>query len=97
MGELELHRPKEYDTRKQASDPITGGSAAVLTTIAVRFGSFVLTLIGETDRPPPSPFVSNRRQDYTRGIGQIFINPPKGIINTTTAIPKGTSPLALVL
>jgi hypothetical protein len=23
------------------------------------------------------------------GIGQIFINPPKGIINTTTAIPRG--------
>jgi sterol 3beta-glucosyltransferase len=51
MGELELHRPKEYDTRKQASDPITGGSAAVLTTIAVRFGSLILMLIGKTDRP----------------------------------------------
>jgi sterol 3beta-glucosyltransferase len=28
-------------------------------------------------------------QNYTAGIAQIFYNPPKGLLNSTTAIPKG--------
>lgn len=31
--------------------------------------------------------------NYQAGIAQIFYNPPKGIINTTTAIPKGAADL----
>ncbi|KAG9011900.1 hypothetical protein FRB94_007336 [Tulasnella sp. JGI-2019a] len=30
LDSLVLSRPKEYDTRKEATDPITGGAAAVL-------------------------------------------------------------------
>ncbi|KAL7410756.1 hypothetical protein BDY24DRAFT_398395 [Mrakia frigida] len=61
LKSLEPHRPKEYDSRKQATDPITGGASAILSTVT----------------------------NYYVGIGTIFINPPKGIINTATAIPKG--------
>lgn len=28
-------------------------------------------------------------QNYTSGIAQIFYNPPKGLLNSTTAIPRG--------
>lgn len=64
LSELEPHRPKEYDTRKQATDPITGGASEILRTVA----------------------------NYYMGIGQLFINPPKGVINTATAIPKVRRP-----
>ncbi|WVQ83693.1 hypothetical protein IAT38_005837 [Cryptococcus sp. DSM 104549] len=58
---LEPHRPKEYDSRKAISDPVTGGATAILSTVT----------------------------NYYAGIAQIFYNPPKGIINTATAIPRG--------
>ncbi|KAK4687648.1 hypothetical protein P7C73_g2470, partial [Tremellales sp. Uapishka_1] len=61
ITKLEPHRPKEYDTRRHVSDPLTGGGAAIFSTIT----------------------------NYYAGIAQIFYNPPKGIINTATAIPKG--------
>nr|XP_019043873.1 hypothetical protein I302_07144 [Kwoniella bestiolae CBS 10118]OCF22803.1 hypothetical protein I302_07144 [Kwoniella bestiolae CBS 10118] len=59
--ELEIHRAKEYDSKRRVVDPISGGATAILGTIT----------------------------GYYAGIAQIFYNPPKGIINTTTAIPKG--------
>ncbi|KAK8853459.1 hypothetical protein IAR55_004166 [Kwoniella newhampshirensis] len=58
---LEPHRPKEYDSRRSVSDPLTGGASAILSTVT----------------------------NYYSGIAQIFYNPPKGIINTATAIPRG--------
>ncbi|OCF44536.1 hypothetical protein I317_01608 [Kwoniella heveanensis CBS 569] len=58
---LEPHRPKEYDSRKGISDPLSGGATAILGTVT----------------------------GYYAGIAQIFYDPPKGIINTATAIPKG--------
>ncbi|KAH7911918.1 glycosyltransferase family 1 protein [Hygrophoropsis aurantiaca] len=61
MKELDLHRSKEYDSRKDITDPITGGGSAIFWTVT----------------------------HYYAGIAQIFYNPGKGIINTTTAIPKG--------
>jgi hypothetical protein len=36
MSDLEVHRPKEYPTRKQPTDPISGGATAVLAVVAVR-------------------------------------------------------------
>ncbi|OCF77518.1 hypothetical protein I204_01506 [Kwoniella mangroviensis CBS 8886] len=59
--ELEIHRAKEYDSKRRVVDPISGGASAIFGTIT----------------------------GYYAGIAQIFYNPPKGIINTTTAIPKG--------
>jgi sterol 3beta-glucosyltransferase len=61
MSELEIHRPKEYPTRKQATDPISGGATAVLGVV-INSGA---------------------------GFAQIFTNPPKGLLNTTMAIPRG--------
>jgi sterol 3beta-glucosyltransferase len=60
LAELEPHRPKEYDTHKPATDPVTGGASEILRTVA----------------------------NYYKGIGTLFINPPKGVIDTATAIPK---------
>lgn len=54
-------RSKEYPTKAEATDPISGGAAAILRTIT----------------------------NHYAGIAQIFYNPPKGIVNTTTAIPQG--------
>ncbi|WWC91963.1 uncharacterized protein L201_006916 [Kwoniella dendrophila CBS 6074] len=59
--ELEVHRAKEYDSKRKVLDPISGGATAIFGTIT----------------------------GYYAGIAQIFYNPPKGIINTTTAIPRG--------
>ncbi|WRT69975.1 uncharacterized protein IL334_006966 [Kwoniella shivajii] len=59
--DLEIHRSKEYDSKRKVSDPISGGATAIFGTIT----------------------------GYYAGIAQIFYNPPKGIINTTTAIPRG--------
>ncbi|KAG9102858.1 hypothetical protein FRC06_000972 [Ceratobasidium sp. 370] len=61
MKRLQPHRTKEYDTHKQATDPITGGSIEIMRTVT----------------------------HYYAGIAQIFYSPLKGIINTTTAIPRG--------
>ncbi|KAJ6630253.1 glycosyltransferase family 1 protein [Mycena sp. CBHHK59/15] len=61
MSNLDPHRTKEYDTRKQVSDPVTGGASAIYWTVT----------------------------HYYAGIAQIFYSPVKGIINTTTAIPRG--------
>ncbi|KZT36345.1 UDP-Glycosyltransferase/glycogen phosphorylase [Sistotremastrum suecicum HHB10207 ss-3] len=61
VNTLDAHRPKEYETRKKVSDPVTGGASAIFWTIT----------------------------HYYAGIAQIFYNPPKGIVNTTTAIPRG--------
>ncbi|KAJ7063648.1 glycosyltransferase family 1 protein [Mycena amicta] len=58
---LDLHRPKEYDTRKEVSDPVTGGASAIFWTVT----------------------------HYYAGIAQIFYSPVKGVIKTTTAIPRG--------
>ncbi|KAH7928152.1 glycosyltransferase family 1 protein [Leucogyrophana mollusca] len=61
IKELDLHRAKEYDSRKDITDPVTGGGSAIFWTVT----------------------------HYYAGIAQIFYDPGKGIINTTTAIPKG--------
>ncbi|KAJ6606176.1 UDP-Glycosyltransferase/glycogen phosphorylase [Mycena vulgaris] len=61
MSSLDQHRTKEYDTRKQVSDPVTGGASAIYWTVT----------------------------HYYAGIAQIFYSPVKGIIKTTTAIPRG--------
>ncbi|KAG8797604.1 hypothetical protein FRC16_008719, partial [Serendipita sp. 398] len=61
MNELELHRPKEYESKARATDPVTGGAIEIFRTITHYYGS----------------------------IAQIFYSPVKGIINTTTAIPRG--------
>ncbi|KAJ6546815.1 glycosyltransferase family 1 protein [Mycena capillaripes] len=61
ISSLDPHRTKEYDTRKQISDPVTGGAAAIYWTVTHWYG----------------------------GIAQIFYSPVKGIIKTTTAIPRG--------
>ncbi|KAG8726115.1 hypothetical protein FRC12_023691, partial [Ceratobasidium sp. 428] len=63
MKKLQQHRTKEYDTHKQATDPITGGAIEIMRTVT----------------------------HYYAGIAQIFYSPIKGIINTTTAIPRGKS------
>ncbi|KAJ7700822.1 glycosyltransferase family 1 protein [Mycena rosella] len=61
MSSLDQHRTKEYDTRKQVSDPVTGGASAIYWTVT----------------------------HYYAGIAQIFYSPVKGIMKTTTAIPRG--------
>ncbi|KAJ1310549.1 hypothetical protein OPQ81_007279 [Rhizoctonia solani] len=61
MKKIQRHRTKEYETRKKATDPITGGSIEIMRTVT----------------------------HYYAGIAQIFYSPIKGIINTTTAIPRG--------
>ncbi|KAJ7684426.1 glycosyltransferase family 1 protein [Mycena polygramma] len=61
LSSLDQHRPKEYETRKQVSDPVTGGASAIYWTVTHWYG----------------------------GIAQIFYSPVKGIIKTTTAIPRG--------
>ncbi|KAK7035899.1 sterol 3-beta-glucosyltransferase UGT80A2 [Favolaschia claudopus] len=61
LPSLDLHRPKEYETRKQVSNPVTGGAGAIFWTVTHWYG----------------------------GIAQIFYKPVQGIINTTTAIPRG--------
>lgn len=33
LKELSLHRPKEYDTQKLPTDPITGGVVEILRTV----------------------------------------------------------------
>ncbi|KAJ3889776.1 glycosyltransferase family 1 protein [Lentinula edodes] len=58
---LDLHRPKEYETHKPPSDPLTGGASAIFWTVTHYYG----------------------------GIAELFYSPVKGIIHTTTAIPKG--------
>ncbi|KAJ7118977.1 glycosyltransferase family 1 protein [Mycena epipterygia] len=61
ISSLDPHRTKEYDTRKQVSDPVTGGASAIYWTVT----------------------------HYYAGIAQIFYSPVKGIMKTTTAIPRG--------
>jgi len=61
LSSLDPHRTKEYETRKQVSDPVTGGASAIYWTVTHWYG----------------------------GIAQIFYSPVKGIIKTTTAIPRG--------
>ncbi|KAJ7221581.1 glycosyltransferase family 1 protein [Mycena pura] len=61
MSSLDLHRSKEHDTRKQVSDPVTGGASAIFWTVT----------------------------HYYASIAQIFYSPIKGVIKTTTAIPRG--------
>ncbi|KAJ7778801.1 UDP-Glycosyltransferase/glycogen phosphorylase [Mycena maculata] len=61
VASLDLHRTKEYDTRKQVSDPVTGGASAIYWTVT----------------------------HWYAGIARIFYSPVKGIIKTTTAIPRG--------
>ncbi|KAF7298465.1 Glycosyltransferase family 1 protein [Mycena kentingensis (nom. inval.)] len=61
LNDLDLHRPKEYDTRKEVSNPVTGGASAIFWTVT----------------------------HYYAGIAQIFYSPVKGVIKTTTAIPRG--------
>lgn len=39
MNTLELHRPKEYDSRKPVTDPITGGGAAIFWTVSHYYAS----------------------------------------------------------
>lgn len=61
LGTLDVHRSKEYNTRKKISDPVSGGSTAIFWTVT----------------------------NYYAGIAQIFYSPVKGIVKTTTAIPRG--------
>ncbi|THU98408.1 glycosyltransferase family 1 protein [Dendrothele bispora CBS 962.96] len=61
QNSLDLHRPKEYQTRRPVTDPVTGGASAIFWTVTHYYG----------------------------GIAQIFYSPVQGIINTTTAIPRG--------
>ncbi|KAF8061758.1 UDP-Glycosyltransferase/glycogen phosphorylase [Lyophyllum atratum] len=61
MDSLDTHRTKDYDSRKQVSDPVSGGAGAIFWTIT----------------------------HYYAGIAEIFYSPIKGIIHTTTAIPRG--------
>ncbi|KAF7294590.1 Glycosyltransferase family 1 protein [Mycena indigotica] len=61
MNSLDLHRAKEYETRKEISNPVTGGASAIFWTVT----------------------------HYYAGIAQIFYSPVKGVIKTTTAIPRG--------
>ncbi|KAJ7765789.1 glycosyltransferase family 1 protein, partial [Mycena metata] len=61
MSKLDPHRTKEYDTRKEVTDPVTGGASAIYWTVTHWYG----------------------------GIAQIFYSPVKGIMKTTTAIPRG--------
>ncbi|KAJ7272823.1 UDP-Glycosyltransferase/glycogen phosphorylase [Mycena rebaudengoi] len=61
LASLDPHRTKEYETHKQATDPVTGGVSGIYWTVTHWYG----------------------------GIAQIFYSPVQGIINTTTAIPRG--------
>lgn len=58
---LDLHRTKEYESRKQFRDPLTACASAVFWTVLHQY----------------------------KGLAQIFTDPVKGIVNSTTALPKG--------
>lgn len=107
MAELEPHRPKEYDTRKQATDPITGGAAAILSTVTVRLArsttsvdayadphtflrpqNYYVRFLPRLHQPAHLALINFSAPPCQVGIGTIFLNPPKGIVNTATAIPK---------
>ncbi|KAG7086366.1 hypothetical protein E1B28_002326 [Marasmius oreades] len=61
MKTLDLHRPKEYETKSTITDPLTGSATSIFWTVTHFYG----------------------------GIVQIFTSPIEGIIETTTAIPRG--------
>nr|GAT54436.1 glycosyltransferase family 1 protein [Mycena chlorophos] len=69
LDDLDLHRPKEYETRKEVSDPVTGSASAIFWTVT----------------------------HYYAGIAQIFYSPVKGVIKTTTAIPRGVIDIVVSL
>ncbi|KDQ59788.1 glycosyltransferase family 1 protein [Jaapia argillacea MUCL 33604] len=72
-SDLDLHRSKEYETRKKATDPFTGGAAAIFFTITHYYGG-----IAEI-------FLSNP----AKGVVDTTVAIPRGIFNIVTSVHEG--------
>ncbi|KAG8889576.1 hypothetical protein FRB99_003972, partial [Tulasnella sp. 403] len=73
--DLDLHRPKEYDTKKQASDPVTGGVSATFWTVTHFYGSIAQIFYN------PSKGIVNTMTAIPRGCAKIVGSVYEGFHN----------------
>ncbi|KZT54368.1 glycosyltransferase family 1 protein [Calocera cornea HHB12733] len=78
IRKLELHRPKEYSTRKVAKDPITGGATAIFWTVTHYYGSIAQIFYS------PVKGIINTYTAIPKGIMNIISNVHEGFQNLPT-------------
>ncbi|KAG8896572.1 hypothetical protein FRB99_008829 [Tulasnella sp. 403] len=77
--DLDLHRPKEYDTKKQASDPVTDGASATFWT-GTHFHNGIAQIF-ERIFSNPTKGIVNAMAAIPRGCAKIFESAYEGFRN----------------